>query len=994
MAKKILTLAIAFTVMISFTLRADEISDKKAFKQAVELYEKGMFDRARTIFDELAGNSNDIIAQGYSVLCALRMKAPGANVLVNAYDASSPSSVMYTQIHYYNALNMFDDEDYRGVLKQFGLISSSFLYKNQLQEYKFKKAYSEFGLGNYSYAKDGLLEVDKMTYSDFTSPARYVLGYIEYTNKHFEEAFSWFAKSAKDKRFEEMSKFYMFECKFMLKDYKYVTSEGEKLYKIAPAGRKSHIARILSEAYLILGYPAKAKEYYEKHRIPVNLRNKKDWFYAGTLLYSVGDYKGAIENYSKMENRTDSLGQIANYYLGNSYIKTKNKVSAMNAFKDASEQSYDSYIQEDAFFNYAKLAFDLNKDPGVFSKYIERYKNWEKGDGIYSYIALAALVNRDYAAAISAYDKIDKLDGTMKSNYMKANYLRAAQLINKGGYRDAAPYLRTSVFFSSRYDNFNHLSRYWLAESYFRDGRYDEAEKIFIELSDISSFAKSKEGLNLPYNIAYCFLKEEKYKEAIKWFDIYLKGRQQEFIKEAVLRRADCYFKEKRYNEAIAGYGRVIIDFHSDVNEIYPYYQLGLVYGLSGEINEKIKALSRIRNASPKSDYYSEAIYELGRSYVEIKDFSEAVNCFNILRNNAPDCSYKAKALVELGMIAANKSDYNKALEYYKEVVENMPETEYSKSALSAIESIYQAKEEPQAYVAYIGSLKGGVSEKVTENGDIFFNTGEQIFTNGNYRKAISAFQEYETKYPDGRNMAKAYYYIAESNRLLGNKETACDYYWKVMEKRDESVIETSALNYSRLSYEMQRYSDAFKGYDYLYKNAKFAVNKDIALNGLMKSAFFGKDFNNAILYAEMVKKEKGSDKDKVREADYIIAKSYLGTSRRDAAFSIFKTLAQKPSTDEGAEASYMLIQDCYDRGDFDKVKGKVYSFAEKAPNQSYWLAKSFIVLGDSFMEEDNIVQAKATYESVKSGYSPASGTADEILDLVMDRLNKLSKIK
>jgi hypothetical protein len=54
-----------------------------------------------------------------------------------------------------------------------------------------------------------------------------------------------------------------------------------------------------------------------------------------------------------------------------------------------------------------------------------------------------------------------------------------------------------------------------------------------------------------------------------------------------------------------------------------------------------------------------------------------------------------------------------------------------------------------------------------------------------------------------------------------------------------------------------------------------------------------------------------------------------------------------------------------------------------------YWLAKSFIVLGDSFAERDEWEQAKATFESVKDGYEP-SREHDDVIEQVEMRLSKL----
>jgi hypothetical protein len=57
-----------------------------------------------------------------------------------------------------------------------------------------------------------------------------------------------------------------------------------------------------------------------------------------------------------------------------------------------------------------------------------------------------------------------------------------------------------------------------------------------------------------------------------------------------------------------------------------------------------------------------------------------------------------------------------------------------------------------------------------------------------------------------------------------------------------------------------------------------------------------------------------------------------------------------------------------------------------------YWLAKSFIVLGDSYVDRDNLHQAKATFESVRDGYTPESAD-DDVLDNVRMRLERLEEM-
>ena len=114
-----------------------------------------------------------------------------------------------------------------------------------------------------------------------------------------------------------------------------------------------------------------------------------------------------------------------------------------------------------------------------------------------------------------------------------------------------------------------------------------------------------------------------------------------------------------------------------------------------------------------------------------------------------------------------------------------------------------------------------------------------------------------------------------------------------------------------------------------------------------------------------------------------------MATSRRDEAFAVLARLSAHPLTPEGAEASYMIIQDSYDRGDFQSVEDKVYAFSDSSTGQTYWLAKSFVVLGDAFVEKGDLEQAKATFESVAQGYRPEKED-DDIIASVNLRLEKL----
>ena len=960
--------------------------NRKDFDRAMELYRSGLYVEAFHSFSKIEG----VLAEGYAVLSAVKADADCCYTLAEEYIGSYPESIVVPKIRFACGLKRFDEGNFEEAAYWLARVSSSELSKRDLPEYTYKRAYSEFGKGNYSYAEELLLKAERLPYSDYTAPSRYSLAYIYYSGENFKEAFRWFSESAKDPRFSEISNYYMLECRFMMKDYDYVIENGEAMFDKVPADRKPHLSRIISESYLVKGDSAKAKEYYEKTTGALVSKGRTDYFYSGSLLYTVGDYAGAVENFSLMGERRDSIGQIASYRMGDSYIRLRNKVSAMDAFREASLVDWDPAIKEDAAFNAAKLAFDLGGDTSAFDDYIRRYGSEGKGDRIYSYIAMAALVKHDYEGAVAAYDKIEVLDDRMKGNYMKAYYLRAAQLMGNGSWRKAVPCLKAAAYYTPRQDPFNQISRFYLAEANFRDGNYAEARSIYQDLYNISALDSTPEGNLLSYGIAWCYFKEGDGKNAIKWFNNYLESPSPVYGADAETRIGDCYFMAKDYRTAVTAFERRLKDY-PESDDLYPALRGGVACGLLGDKAGKIRFLESAKSASPTAELWPDAMYELGRAYVDAGDSDSAVKTFNALRAKTTEQEFTAKALIELGMLDRNAGRTDEALSHYKEVVAMLPGSEQADDALLAIESIYKTTGDPDGYLAYVNSLGSSSGRSESEKEAVYFASAEQLYSRANYSKALLAFEKYPTLYPSGPNIAKADFYRAECLKNTGKKEQACDAYRKAVgEGLEASYLEPALLALGNLSFSLEKYSDAYDAFSSLKDKATLKDNRQAAAAGMMRSAFKGRNYNAAITSADLVL--AFSSGDLTREADWIKAKSYLATSQRDKAFRILEVLSAYPSTSEGAEANYLIIQDLYDRGEFSSVSAKVYDFSGKAGGENYFLAKAFIVLGDTFMEQGNTAQARATFESIASGYTPDPGREDDVLDQVKMRLQKIDR--
>ena len=119
-------------------------------------------------------------------------------------------------------------------------------------------------------------------------------------------------------------------------------------------------------------------------------------------------------------------------------------------------------------------------------------------------------------------------------------------------------------------------------------------------------------------------------------------------------------------------------------------------------------------------------------------------------------------------------------------------------------------------------------------------------------------------------------------------------------------------------------------------------------------------------------------------------AKAKILEQREDAAgaLAIYTALSADVSTVEGAESAYKVIFSLYEAKRLDECEEAIYAFADKKTPHNYWLGKSFILLGDIYVDRSDAFQAKATYRSVVDGYTP---TDDGIVAEATAKLEKLN---
>lgn len=138
----------------------------------------------------------------------------------------------------------------------------------------------------------------------------------------------------------------------------------------------------------------------------------------------------------------------------------------------------------------------------------------------------------------------------------------------------------------------------------------------------------------------------------------------------------------------------------------------------------------------------------------------------------------------------------------------------------------------------------------------------------------------------------------------------------------------------------------------------------------MMRSANEDKQLQQAADGAtKLISTEKASA-ELLREAHYIKGKSLYALGDLDGAFAELAQIATNVRTKEGAEAKYMKAQIAYQQKKLDVVEKEVLNFAEMNTPFQYWIGKSFLLLGKTYLDKDDAFQAKATVQSVLDGYT------------------------
>ena len=923
----------------------------------------------------------------YLAACAVELGDSDAEAMLRDFEVRYPGSVYANDVRFSLGSYYCSTGDMKRAREAFERTDRRRLAPRRRVQYDIRMGYVSFTEGDRVAAYDYFGRVPSD--SEYADHARYYRAYIDYAEGRTERAKEAFLALERSDAYGDVVPYYLLQIEFREGNYRYVVDRGGALSARAVPERRAEIERVVAESWFRLDDYNRTIEHLQAFFDAGGAADRDTDYLMGFSLYRTARYADAVEWLRRACGAEDALTQNASYHLADCYLRAGDKRAAMQSFAMASDDRFDGAIAEEALFNYAKLQYELgdgafNGAINLLQRYIVRYPSSSRTAEARALLAAAYYNSRDYDAAYRAIKAMPSTDGDLRAALQKIAYYRGLEAYAAGDLRAALGYLAESAALDAS-PKYTALCAFWQGEISFAEGDYTLAAARYDAFLKRAP-RRSAEYAMAWYNRGYCDFARERMAEADAAFGRFLSlyGASDRYRADALNRRGDVRYADRRFDEAIAEYDRAIALGGDEAH--YARYKRAVSLGILGRNDEKTQALQQIV-AAREGAYVDAAAYELGRTLIARQRYADGAAALERFVTDFPSSPRLAQAYSDLGLAYLNLGDRQKSLACYQKAVAVAPRSQEARDAMQGIRDIYVSEGDVDAYFDY--AAKAGMESdlKQLSRDSLSFAAAQKLYLDGSDEAAVKALRNYVGGYPKGSYLTDALYYLSDCYLRTGERQAAIETLSTLADGAPNRYSQTVLEHLSEMTYADKRYDEAAAAYRKLYDATPTAAGREAAATGYVRATLATGDAARIAALADEVGALPDAGATALREARFARAEQLRTAGDRGAAEQLYRGLASEVRTAEGSAAAYYLIEGLFEAGDMEAAEKAVFAYSERSP-RAYWLARAFLVLGDVYVNKGDTFQARATYQSIADGYSPAD---DGIVEAAKERIQKLN---
>lgn len=965
------------------------IDHNQDYNKAVQLYKEQQFQASQILFDKVksTATSEEIISDCdyYIANCAIKTNQSGADALMESFIENHPTSTKRNSAYLEVAQYYFAEGNYTQSLKWYENIHEPDLSAADFEKANFQRGYANFSIKN---NKDASKYLNKVANSkEYGNQAKYYLGYLAYEGDKYEEANELFGQVSDQDKYKEKMGYFQADMNFKLGNFQKAIDLGEPQLKKSSALEKSELSKIIGESYFNLKKYEKALPYLQAYRGKNGKWTNTDYYQLGYAFYQQKEYEKAIAQFNKIIEGNDFVAQNAYYHLAESYLNTDKKQQALNAFKTASEMTFDTKIQEDAALNYTKLSYEIGNPyvstPEILKSFMDKYPSNPNNQELKSLLINSYITSKNYTEALVLLEKNKTPEN--KAAYQKVSFYRGLEVYTDGKYQDAYVLFKKSLT-ENKDSKISARATFWKGECEYSLDQFSEAVLTYKQFLNNASASQTPEYKTVNYNLGYAYFKIKEYQNAIPFFNTYIEQSKEDKnrLTDAYLRVADCNYISTKYWPAMDAYNKAIE--LKCVDSDYAAFQKGMSYGFVNKNDKKIEDLTKFVSTYKTSQYLDDALYELANTYTAEEQNDKAIATFDIIINNNKNSAYVAKSILKQGLIYYNTDKDDKAIVKFKKVVAEFPNSPESIEAVETAKSIYKANGNVAEYAAWVKTLSFVEVTDAELDSDMYESAEKQYLAN-NPKKAIEGFNSYLAQFPNGLQALKVHFYLAQLYFADKLEKNAIPHYEFVISKARNEFTEQALVRLSEIHLKDKNCDLAISVLKQLEANAEYPQNTTFSQANLMKCYYEKQDFANSEIYADKVLKNPKMD-DKIKsDAQIIIARSAIKTNNDAKAKEAYAKLQKIAKGELAAEALYYDAYFKNKEGKFEASNKAVEKYSSTYSGYKYFGAKSLVVMAKNYYGLKDSFQATEILQSIIDNFA-------EFPDVVTECQTELDKIK
>ena len=967
------------------------------FRQAKEYFDAKNYVAAQEEFSAYLGSleplSNEqsgqrVLAEYYMTMCSLYMSRPESEILAERFVANNPEHPQAVKLLRGIGTFFYENGDYTKAIKYLSKSSDTNL------EAKYKLAVSYYELKKYLEALTVFNEIKIENEEEYAFPASYYAGVINFNEKRYAEAVVDFQKAEGGSKFRKEIPNWIGLCYFNQAKLTELLNYAEPIIAKKNTGyRLDELALLVADVQFQLNQFEKSIKSYEIYGKLTGMQySPLSQYRLGYSLFKIKKFNESSSQLKPLLAKKDTLSQYAAYSIALGQLSAGNLMASLDAFDIARTLSFNKTIQEEAYFNHAKVQLDLGRGAETIDeikKFNALYPSSKFSEEATELVAEAFINSNNLEVAISYLKGIANRNAKLNTAYQTLSYNLGVRAYNDNKIDEAIKLFDESLTTPEK-EEFTWKATLGKAEALSVEKKFEDAIELYVPL--MNKGIKQEEFVQkVRIGLAFAYFNTKEFSKANALFKTYvdrLKSTPNAKNNPTILLRlADTYLISRKYEDALTYYSQAA-DL-AKTEKDYALYQKGLTLVYLNRGNEARAVMKQVRISFPESKYAEDAFYQENLILFNAAKYAEAIVGFSEIISSKKTGETLAPALFKRAQSYTNNEQFDLAITDYKRIVNEFSGDKIAKDALVGLQENLIKVGRPEEFGQVLDTYQANnKSESDNEAIDLKYGAARGIYEGKKFDKAVVALKDFVEKYPSNENVMEAHYLIADAADQIQDTLTAIPYFKKVIEQNEHPQVNKVILRVADLLVGQKQFSEAV-GYHRLFKAKNPEPENQLAAYSSIIQTFTVANALDSLgaVIQEISPLELYSLEDKAKFSRQL-ANLYGSDSLQ--VVQKRKWLDQTIIFDKneiGADAQYELAELLAKEGKFkesnDMISTKFKN--EFAEASDAIIGKAYVLLADNFVSLKNLPQAKAILKSVIDNSSDSG-----VIELAKTKLKSL----